>query len=127
MLKQAASAKSYLDAPYRASGVPALVLELLVATAVDVLQHAQQRTPIVVACNAPRACGFVRYQTGTLERLLDPRIAQLDPIVGDQLLMKMSDVQVEIPVSIEPQNLLDHVQRTPAFARCASPPSINPS
>ena len=68
--------------------VPALVLQPLMPAAVDVQQHPRQRPPRTpLAVNS--ALAPARHQPGSLQRLLHPRVAQFDAVLGFQLLVKM--------------------------------------
>jgi len=88
-------------------------------------QHARQRTsrtPLAVHAALP-APG---HQSGALQRLLHPRVAQLDPVLLHQLLVKMAHVQIEILLPIQPQHLLHLGQRHPPTTRPAPPPVHQP-
>ena len=73
--------------------VPALVAEPLVLAAVDVQQHAWHGPPLAAPSMLPTSLP-ARDQAGPLQRLLHPRIAQLDAMLFAQLLVKVPDVQV---------------------------------
>src|SRR5262249_6499166 len=101
--------------------VPPLVPKPLVLTAVNVQQHARHRTPfspppILAALLAP--C----HQTGTLQRLLHPRVAQLDPVLLAKFLVEVPNVQVVVAFLIQPQNFLCRLQGHTLFARLVLPP-----
>ena len=84
--------------------VPALILKPLMIAAVDVQHHPRQRTPLTpLAMHA--APGLALHQTGSLQRLLHPRVAQPDLMFLAELLMKVPHVQIEVLVPIQAQNL----------------------
>ncbi len=64
-----------------------------------------------------------RYQPSPLQSLFHPGVAQLNPVLLAQLLVKMLHVQIEIAISIQSQNLLHRGQRDP-FGGRLSPPSV---
>ncbi len=67
--------------------------------AVDVQQHARQRPPFPpLAMHSPFAPP--RYQSGPLQSLFHPAVAQLDPVLLAQLLVKMLHVQIEIAIPV---------------------------
>src|ERR1017187_482355 len=49
--------------------------------------------------------GLALHQTGCLQRLLNPRVAQPDLMFLAELLMKVPNVQIKVPVPIQAQNL----------------------
>src|SRR5262249_27694944 len=89
--------------------------------AVDVEQHARlgtADTPLAV----DSALALLGHQARSLQRLFDPRIAQVNPVLLYQLLVKMAHVQVVILLPIERQYLLHHRQGHSALTRQAPPP-----
>ncbi len=82
----------------------ALILKPLVIAAVDVQHHPRQWTALTpLAMHATP--GLPLHQASCLQRLLDPRVAQPDPVFLDELLMKVAHVQIEVPVPVQAQNL----------------------
>jgi hypothetical protein len=79
--------------------VPAFILKPLVMAAVDMQHHPRQRTTLT-ALTMHTAFRLPFRRAGTLQRLLHPRVTQLDPVLLGQLLAKMAHVQVEILFSI---------------------------
>ena len=71
-----------------------VVLKPAVLAAIDVQQHARQRPPRAppVRPTLPAA----RHQPRSLQRLLDPAVAQFDVVLFSQLLVEVQDAEVEI-------------------------------
>src|ERR1019366_8318939 len=84
--------------------VPTLILKPPVFAAVDVQHHPRQRTPLTPLAVHP-APGLALHQAGCLQGLLHPRVAQPDLMFFAELLMKVTHVQIEVPVPVEAQNL----------------------
>src|SRR5216684_858364 len=105
--------------------IPALVLEPAMPAAIDVQQHAGQRPPRPPLTMHP-AFSSARYQSRSLQGLFHPAVAELDLMVGHQLLVKMPHVQIVIPLAIESQHLLHHPQRD-SLRRRPTPPAIKQS
>jgi hypothetical protein len=66
------------------------------------------------------------HQSGALQCLLHPGVAQPDLVLLAQLLVKMTHVQIEIPVPVKPQNLLHLRHRNALAAGCPAPPIHQP-
>ena len=81
--------------------MPALVLKSLVLAAIDVQQNARHRAPrpslAMAAALTPPG-----HQPRALQGLLDPVVAQPNPVLSGQLLMEMPHVRVEEPVAMSP-------------------------
>src|ERR1700723_928498 len=54
------------------------------------------------------------HQTRSLQRLLHPGIAQFDPVIRLQLLVKVLHVQIEIRLPVECKHLLHRGPRYPS-------------
>jgi hypothetical protein len=67
-----------------------------------------------------------RCQSGPLQGLFHPGIAQLNPMLRTQLLVKMPYVQIEIAIPVQSQNLLHRRQRHPFGGRLPPPPVEQP-
>src|SRR5215472_7093501 len=83
--------------------IPAFVLKPLVMATVDVQQHAWQWTALPPLAMHPAFAGPC-YQPSSLQRGFHPRVAQIDLVFGLQLLVKMADVEIEILLSIQPED-----------------------
>ena len=105
--------------------VPALVLKPLVLAAVDMQQHPRHRTARTPLAMHP-ALAPSGHQSRALQCQLHPGVAQIDPVLVAELLVKMPHVQVEIPLAIKPQHLLHLGQRHPPAARRPPPPVEQP-
>ena len=101
--------------------VPTLILKPVMIAAIDVQQHAGQRTTFT-SFTVHSALGLALYQTGRLQRLFDPRVAQADLMVLDELLVKVPHVQIEVFVPVKAQNLFGLLFRNATVTRCTSPP-----
>src|SRR5947209_18235397 len=79
-------------------------------TAVHVQQHAGKRTS---GPSPPMRAPLLASpdETGTLESLLDPGVAELDAMLIPQLLVKVPHAQVEVGFLRERQHTLDLLQR----------------
>ena len=79
--------------------VSAFVAKPLMLAPVNVQQHAWQRSPL-----APplvfATLAAARHQARSLQRFLHPGEAQLDAVLFAQLLVKASDVQVEVSLCL---------------------------
>jgi hypothetical protein len=75
--------------------MPSLILKPLVMAAVDMQHHARQRTTLT-ALAMYTALPLPLHQAGTLQGLLDPRVAQPDLMFLRQLLVEMTHVQIEV-------------------------------
>src|SRR5437588_1999191 len=101
--------------------IPALVLKPAVPAAVDVQQHAGQRPPWTPLAMHP-ALAPPGHQSRPLQCLLHPAVAEFNPMLIAELLMKMPHVQIVIAVTIQPQHLLHQRQRHPPRRRLPTPP-----
>src|SRR6266498_4421704 len=90
--------------------------------AIDVQQHTRQRTPrSSFAMHSALAPPL--YQPGSLQGQFHPGVAECNLVLGAQLLMKMSHVQIEILLPVESQNLL-HQGHGDSLGRGLPSPSI---
>src|SRR5208283_5009286 len=103
----------------------ALVLEPAMTAAIDVQQHAGQRSPFPSLAMHP-ALAASRYQPGPLQSLFYPGVAQLYSVLRPQLLVKMLHVQIEIAIPIQSQDLLHRRQGNALGGRLSSPPVEQP-
>src|SRR6266536_1745379 len=102
--------------------IPALILEPAMPAAIDVQQHTRQRTPrSSFAMHSALAPPL--YQPGSLQGQFHPGVAECNLVLGAQLLMKMSHVQIEILLPVESQNLL-HQGHGDSLGRGLPSPSI---
>src|SRR5207248_7483957 len=90
--------------------------------AIDVQQHTWQRAPRSAVAMHP-ALPPALYQPGSLQGQFHPGVAQCNLVLGAQLLMKMSHVQIEILLPVESQNLF-HQRHGDSLGRRLPPPSI---
>src|SRR5438067_5329624 len=90
--------------------------------AIDVQQHTWQRAPRSAFAMHP-ALPPALYQPGSLQGQFHPGVAQCNLVLGAQLLMKMSHVQIEILLPVESQNLF-HQRHGDSLGRRLPPPSI---
>src|SRR6266536_2891626 len=90
--------------------------------AIDVQQHTRQRTPRS-AFAMHSALAPPLYQPGSLQGQFHPAVAECNLVLGAQLLMKMSHVQIEILLPVESQNLL-HQGHGDSLGRGLPSPSI---
>src|ERR1035438_3676947 len=89
--------------------------------AVDVQHHPRKWTPFTPLAMNP-APGLALHQTGCLQSLLHPRVAQSDLMFLAELLMKVPHVQIEVLVPVEAQNLFRlHLRHSPATLLPLSP------
>jgi hypothetical protein len=95
--------------------VPALVLKPLVLAAVDVQQHPRQRSPRAPPPMRPTPLTAL-HQPGPLQRPLYPGVAQLDPMLLSQLLVKVP--YVEAHGSVTPQSASIDAYRRPKLDCC---------
>src|SRR5438045_5498000 len=102
--------------------IPALILEPAMPAAIDVQQHTWQRAPRSAFAMHP-ALPPALYQPGSLQGQFHPGVAQCNLVLGAQLLMKMSHVQIEILLPVESQNLF-HQRHGDSLGRRLPPPSI---
>src|SRR5436309_8753157 len=82
--------------------VIAIVLKPAMLAAVDVQHHSHHlapRPPPAVWATPPAP----PYQSGSLQRLLDPAIAQLDAMLLLELLVEVPHVEVKVLLLIQPQ------------------------
>src|SRR5438046_9176397 len=89
--------------------------------AIDVQQHTWQRAPRSAFAMHP-ALQPALYQPGSLQGQFHPGVAQCNLVLGAQLLMKMSHVQIEILLPVESQNLF-HQRHGDSLGRRLPPPS----
>src|ERR1700688_275969 len=82
-----------------------LILKPMVFAAVDVQHHPRQRTPLTPLAMNP-ASGLALHQSGCLQRLLHPRVAQPDLMFFAELLMEVTHVQIEVLVPVETESLV---------------------
>src|ERR1700722_19709158 len=66
------------------------------------------------------------HQTRSLQRLLHPGVAQLDAVLGLQLLVEVLHVQIEILLPVECEHLLHRRHRNPPMRRLAPSPVQQP-
>src|SRR6266568_2340824 len=105
--------------------IPAVVLEPLVMTPIQVQQHPRQRPrrpPLAVYAALPR----LLHQPRSLQGQLDPRVAQPDAMLFPQLLVKVPHVEVVVALLIEPQHFFHGLQRHALGARSAPAPVEQP-
>src|SRR6185312_11855852 len=100
--------------------IPALVLEPLMMAPVDVQQHSRQGPALPPFTVHPAFAGPC-HQPGSLQRCFHPRIAQINLVFALQLLVKVTYVQIEVLVSIQPQNRLHRRQWNSFLRRLVSP------
>ena len=62
------------------------------------------------------------HQARPLQSLLHPGVAQFDAVLGLQLLVKMSHIEIKILLPIESQHLLHRLHRHPFGTRLPPPP-----
>src|ERR1700675_3277155 len=94
-------------------------------TAIDVQQHARQRSPRTpLSMHAPFASA--RHQSGSLQHPLHPAVTELDLMLGRQLFVKVAHVEIEVALPVELEHPLQHRQWHP-FRRRHAPPSIESS
>src|SRR5213079_3318609 len=72
--------------------------------AIDVQQHTWQRAPRSAFAMHP-ALPPALYQPGSLQGQFHPGVAQCNLVLGAQLLMKMSHVQIEILLPVESESV----------------------
>jgi len=100
--------------------VIAVILKPAMRAAINVQQHARQR-PARPPAAMRSALAFSRHQSGALQRLLDPAIAELDALLLAQLFMEMAHVEVEILLLIQGEHLFHRLQRHAVIAALAAP------
>ncbi len=59
------------------------------------------------------------YQTRSLQQPLDPRVAHLDLVLLDELLVIVLYIEIKILFPIKPHHLLNHFNRYPLRTRFA--------
>src|SRR6266481_7589651 len=89
------------------------------ATAIDMQHHSGQWTPLPPLAVYP-AFPVRRHQSCPLQGHLDPRVSELDSVLGAQLLVEMAYVQIEVPLPVLPQHLLHDRHRYPSGKRLSA-------
>src|SRR6266852_2399481 len=102
--------------------MPAFILEPAMAAAINVQEHARQRTPGSSFAMHP-AFPSPLYQPGSLQSQLHPGVAELNLVLLAQLLVKMTHVQIEILLAIQSEYLL-HLCQWNSFRRRGSSSAI---
>jgi len=101
--------------------LPALILKPAVLTAIDVQQHARQRSPwpplaMLSALASPRG------QPRSLQHSFDPAVAELNLVLAPELLVEVPHVQIEVALAIQLQCPFRRGHRHPLGRRLAPPP-----
>src|SRR5712692_10766599 len=94
--------------------------------AVDVHQHARQRSPRTPLAMHP-ALASPRHQPRSLQHPFHPAVAERDLVLAAQLLVKMPQVQIEVLVAVQSQHSLHHRHRHFPGGRLAPPPVKQPA
>ena len=84
----------------------------------------RERRPPLAAFAMHSAFASPPHQTRSLQRLLHPGIAQFDPVIRLQLLVKVLHVQIEIRLPVECKHLLHRGHRYPSGRGLAPAPII---
>ena len=75
-------------------------------------QHHPLQWPPFSAFAVRPALAPLSDQSGGLQCLLDPLVAQVDPVPFGQLVVEMRDVEPLVLFSVQPQYFLDRLPRT---------------
>src|SRR5712692_423788 len=105
--------------------VPLLIPQPAMRTAVDVQQHPDHRSPLAPP---PMHAALPRLdrQPRSLQRQLHPGVAELDPVLLAQLLVKVPHTEIAILLPIQPQHLFGERQRHTAGTGLPGAPVIQP-
>src|ERR1700730_4686691 len=106
--------------------MPAIILKPAMLAAIDVQQHARQRAPRTPLAMNP-ALTPTGDQPGSLQHSFDPAVTELNLLLGAQLFVKVTHVQIEILLPVELQNALHHCHRYALRGRLAPPPVKYPA
>jgi hypothetical protein len=66
------------------------------------------------------------HQPGSLQRRLHPRVAKVHGVFFHQLLVKVTHIEIEVPLAVQPQYRLDRLQGNPFPAWSSLAPVVQP-